>query len=50
MADQNLNSNINLSEIWYLSSVPDITDYKLVYYSEIQNNGSNMADRRNKSK
>ena len=30
MADQRLNLNINLGEIWYLE-VPDITDYKFVF-------------------
>ena len=49
MADRKLNSNMNLGEIWYLG-VPDITDYKSVHDVEIQNNGSNMADRNNKSK
>ena len=49
MADQKLNSNINLSEIWYLE-VPDITDSKLLHDSEIQKNGSNIADRNNKNK
>ena len=49
MADQKLNSHINLGEIWYLG-VPDITDYKLVHDSEIQSNGSNMSDRNNKNK
>ena len=34
MADQKLNSNINLGEIWYVE-VPDITDCKLLQYSEI---------------
>ena len=40
MTDQNLNLNINLGEIRYLE-VPDIIDYKLVYHSEIPNDGSN---------
>ena len=35
-----LNLNINLDEIRYLE-FPDIIDYKLVYDSEIQNDGSN---------
>ena len=34
MADEKLNSNISLGEIWYLG-VSDITHYKLVHDSEI---------------
>ena len=49
MAELKLNSNINLGEIWYLE-VPDIIDCKLVHDSEIQENGSNIADRNNKNK
>ena len=33
MADQKLNLNINLGEIWYLE-VSDITDYKLVFITK----------------
>ena len=36
MADQKLNSNINLGEMLYLE-VPDITDCKLLHYSQINN-------------
>ena len=43
MTDQKLNLNMNSGEIRYLG-VPDIIDYKLVLYSEIQNNGSNRLD------
>ena len=49
MADQKLNSNINLGEIWHLE-VSDIIDCELLYDSEIQKNGSNIADRNNKNK
>ena len=49
MADEKLNAIINLGEIWYLE-VPDITDRKLLHDSEIQKNGSNIADRKNKNK
>ena len=43
MTDWKLNLNIKLGEIRYLG-VPDISDYKLVHDSEIQNNGSNRLD------
>ena len=40
---------MNLGEIWYLK-VFDITDCELLYDSEPQKNGSNIADRNNKNK
>ena len=43
MANQKLNSNINLGEIRHLE-VPDIINYKLVHDSETQNDGSNRLD------
>ena len=43
MTDQKLNSNNILGEIRCLE-VPDIIDQKLVYDSEIQNDGSNRLD------
>ena len=49
MADQKLNSNINLGEMWYLE-VPDITDCKLLHDSENKKKGSNFAGWNNKNK
>ena len=45
MADQKLNSNVNLGEIRYLG-VRDITDYELVDDSEIPDNGSSCGPKK----